>query len=70
MESKKFPSSVWFEKFTLRDKKSAFRVSEPDQHILKILAKGKSGSVVLREFSFAKKEDMEAHYKTVRSLFE
>lgn len=59
MNSASIPATLYIERFVLKDKKSMFRASEPDQHICRIVARTKLREVVLVEHAFATRKQAE-----------
>ena len=54
--------------WTLTDKKSQFRVSEPDKHCVEIIAKTSRNQVMIRDWWFDKPSLALAHYKHLIDL--
>lgn len=68
--SKKVRSQLYLERFTMKDKKSLFRDSDPDRYFLRIMAEVEDGrTVIVREFIFDTKFAQEETYRGFRSAF-
>ena len=70
MKSKSVPVQVFVTMTTIKDKKSAFRASEPDMHYVNIesIVEG-GGTVIIREFTFLNKVQAKGHFDHLKNLF-
>lgn len=66
--SRKVQADVWLERFTLHDKKSMFRATEPPQYRLNIMLDVGDHKVIAREFIFDNRGAQEEHYKLLRRV--
>ena len=70
MKSKSVPVKVYIERMTIKDKKSAFRTSQPDLHYVNIVSEVEGGgTVIVREFTFLDKDASVNHFNHLKNLF-